>query len=154
MREKIPEITIELGEKTYQTNHQEELKMARETLDEDMMEQASTYAWYAVLEAMLGEVVGTLKLELNVLEAQLYSNYKKKALEEPGAKVTDKAIDSEVKRDEDYMAAFLMLNEAKKNEGIFKAITKAFEHRKEMLTNLGHKIRKEMEGETIVKKKE
>jgi len=153
VKEKIPEITIKLGDTTYETNHQEELKVARETIDQDMIEQAPLYAWYAVLAEMLDEMVGNRKLDLSVLEGQLYNEYKKKALE-VSAKVTDKAVDSEVKQDERFIAATLDVLTAKKNKGIFTAITKAFEHRKEMLINLGAKFRKEMDGDVIFKRKE
>jgi len=153
MREKIPEIKIKLDDRIYETNHQEELKIARETIDQDMIEQAPLYAWYAVLVAMLDDVVGNKKLDLAVLESELYDKYKKEALE-ISAKVTDKAVDAKVKQDEKFMAATIDLLTAKKNYAIFNAITKAFEHRKEMLINLGAKFRKEMDGDVLVKRKE
>lgn len=149
-KEKIPEIVVKLNDKDYQTNWQEEVKIARETIDENMMEQASLYGWYGVLSSMLDEEVGNKKLELSVLEAQLYDKYRNRAVR-IGEKVTDKRIDSLVKQDEDYIAEALEVNRVKKEHGIFNAIVKSFEHRREMLTNLGHKIRKEMEGEIIVK---
>jgi len=151
MREKIPEITVKLEDKTYQTNHQEELKIAREMLDENMMEHSSIYGWYGVLAAMLDEEMGTKKLELAVCEAKLYDEHKEELLK-VSAKVTDKAVDSKVKQDKRFMTATVELIAAKRNKGIFDAIAKAFEHRREMLTNLGHKVRKEMEGEVVVKK--
>lgn len=152
MKEKIPEITIKLDDRTYQTDHQEEVKIARETIDENMMEQAPLYGWYAVLAEMLDEVMGIKKIELLVLEGKLYDKYKKEALE-VSAKVTDKAVDAKVKQDDGFIAASLDLLKAKKNKGIFTAITKEFEHRKEMLINLGAKFRKEMDGDVIFKKK-
>lgn len=156
MREKIPEITIKLEDKDYKTNHQEELKIARETIDQDMIEQSSLYAWYGVLAAMLDNVAGRKKLDLAVLEAELYDEYKKKELMKrqagTGERVTDKALDSLVKQDKGYIGAVLELLEAKKNKGIFDAITRAFEHRREMLINLGAKYRKEMDGDIVFKK--
>lgn len=152
MREKIPEILVKLEDKDYHTNHQEELKIARETIDQNMIEQASIYGWYGVLAAMMDDVVGNKKLDLAVLEAELYDKYKKEALETPGAKVTEGAIDSKIKQDEKYIAAVLDLLTARKNKGIFDAITRAFEHRREMLINLGAKYRKEMDGDIVVRK--
>lgn len=149
MREKIPEITVKLEDTTYQTNHQEELKIARETLDEDMMEHASTYGWYGVLAVLLDEEMGLKKMELAVQEAKLYDEYKAELLK-VSTKVTDTAVDAKVKQDEKFMTATVELIAAKRNKGIFDAIAKAFEHRREMLTNLGHKVRKEMEGEVVV----
>jgi len=152
MRQKIPEILVKLEDKDYQTNWQEEVKIARETIDQNMTEQASIYGWYGVLAAMLDKVMGRKKLDLSVLEAQLYDSYKKEALETPGAKSTDTAIYSKVKQDEGFIAATLDLLEAKKNKGIFDAIVRSFEHRKEMLINLGAKYRKEMDGDIVIKK--
>jgi len=152
MKEKIPEIAIKIGDKTFQTNHQEEIQISRETLDQNMIEHSSLYCWYAVLEAELDGVIGDRKLELEVTIAKLYDHHRAKALEK-SERVTDTRIDSAVKQDEKYIKAVLALNEARKNFGIFRAIVRAFEHRKEMLTNLGHKIRKEMEGEVIIKER-
>ena len=152
MREKIPEILVKLENKDYQTDHQEELKIARETIDQNMIEQASIYGWYGVLSAMLDEVVGTKKLELRVLEAKLYKEHKENLSKVPGSRVTDKAIDAEVATDKRYMTMVVELNDAKKNKAIFDAIVRAFEHRKEMLINLGAKFRKEMDGDIVIKK--
>ena len=150
MREKIPEISVKIGEKLYVSNHQEELKIARETLDQNVIEQASTYSWYAVLSVMLDEIVGTKKLEIDILYGKLYDEYKVKLMDQTG-KATEGAIDSQIKQDENYITAVVALNGAKRDKGIFDAIVRAFEHRREMLVSLGHKVRKEMDGETYVK---
>ena len=149
---KIPEILIKLEDKDYQTNWQEEVKIARETIDQNMIEQSSLYGWYGVLAAMMDDVVGNKKLDLAVLEAELYDEHKKKALETPGAKVTEGAIDSKIKQDERFIAATLDVLTARKNKNVFDAIVRSFEHRKEMLINLGAKYRKEMDGDIVIKK--
>ena len=153
MKEKIPEIVVKIGDKTYTTNHQKELEIARETIDEDMMKHASLYGWYAVLEEMLEDIVSDKKLNLAVLEAGLYDKHRKLTIKD-GGKATDKAIDSKVKQDKEYIDAFFMLSESKKNRGIFHAISKSFEHRRDMLINLGAKFRKEMDGNVLIKKEE
>lgn len=152
MREKIPEILVKLEDKDYQTNWQEEVKIARETIDENMIEQASIYGWYGVLAAMVDDVAGNKKLDLAVLEAELYDEHRKKALETPGSKVTEGAINSMIKQDERFIAATLDVLTAKKNKNVFDAIVRSFEQRKEMLINLGAKYRKEMDGDVVFKK--
>ena len=150
-KEKIPEIKVKIGEKTYETNHQEEMKIARETLDHDMMVQASLYSWYAILSVQLESIIGTKKLELDLLHGKLYEKYKEKLIEASG-KATEGAIGSQIQQDDDHIAAIVGLNKARENKGIFDAVCRSFEHRREMLTNLGHKIRKEMDGDLIIKK--
>jgi len=153
VKEIIPEITIKIGDKEYKTNYQEEIKISRETLDDDMIVQSALYAWYAVLAAMLDEEVGIKKLKHEVSEAQLYDEYRRK-LQDEGVRVTEKAVESAVKQDERYISSSLELAEAKKNKKVFDAIVEAFEHRKEMLINLGAKFRREMDGDVVVKKTE
>jgi len=150
----LPQVKIKVSEREYLLDYGE-LEIARETIDENMIEQASLYAYYAVLESMLKEVVGDKKLELEIMVARLFAEYKGKDLK-AGGKGTDRSADSQVRQDEKYIAAVLAFNEAEKNHGIFKAIAKAFEHRREMLINLGAKFRKEMEGDvsTRLRKRE
>jgi len=54
-------------------------------------------------------------------------------------------IDGLVKQDKCYLESALLLNEMEMYHGILKIMAKGFEHRREMLINVGAIFRKEMD---------
>lgn len=148
MREKLP-VTIKIGNKEYKLNYEEELKCAEDTINQNLIEQASLFAWYAVLSELAAEDMAQKKLELDMLEGRLFTKYK---TEED--KVTDRSAESKMRQDEDYMAGVLMLNEAKKYVGVLKAIKDAFGQRKDMVFSLAANMRAQADPVLMLKKQE
>lgn len=150
MREKLPELKIKIGDQIYETNFQKDVEISRETVSKNMIEQPSLFAWYAVLTEMVEREVNDRKLELAILGAKTFDRFKTEGLD-AGEKITDKRIDSLVKQDDDYIAAVAILDATEGHHGILKAITKAFDHRKDMLINLGSFMRAEMDTDISTK---
>jgi len=142
-------VRIKLTDKEYELKYQEELICSEETINDDLMAQAGLYAWYAVLSEMAADEMANRKLDLEVLEGQLFASYKSGA-----DKVTDKGADSQVKQDESYITAVVKLNEAKKYVGILKGIKEAFSHRKDMLWSLAANVRAQSDSHVLLKKQE
>jgi len=152
MRESLPQ-KIKLGEKEYVLDYENELKCSEETINEDLINHASIFAWYCVLSEMAADNLATKKLELEVFEAQLFENYRKRQIT-AGEKPTEKKTSVLVSMDEKYIATVLVKNEAQKDLGILKGIKDAFAHRKDMLWALAANLRSQNSPDVMLKKQE
>lgn len=150
--DKLPEpITIIIDEKEYELDYTSELKCAEETINENLKEQPSLFAWYAVLQEMAEEALSHSKLALEMVEASLDASIRKKALKKK-EKLTEKQILSSIQLHDDYIKARTAVIEAKKNAGTLKAIKDAFNHRKEMVLALASNMRAQGDAEIFVNK--
>jgi len=152
MRESLPQ-TIKLGDKEYNLDYERELKCSEETINEDLINHASIFAWYCVLSEMAADNLATKKLELEVFEARLFENYRKRQIT-AGEKPTERKTQVLVIMDEKYIAMVLERNEAQKDSGILKGIKDAFAHRMAMLQALAANLRSQSSPDVMLKKQE
>jgi len=131
----------------------EEIKFAKETVDENLRDQPSLFAFYAVMAELAEEIYDIAKLELELLEATLDEFYRKKFVE-LGEKVTEKKLSMLVISHKERVAAIKNKIVAKKNWGILKVLTKAFEQRKEALIAAASNYRAEIDPDIWIRKKE
>lgn len=150
MKEQLP-VKIKLGEKEYDLKYEEELKCAEETINEDLTEQPSLFAWYAVLHEMADEVYSRSKMELEIAEATLDAKYRKEAMDNK-EKIMEKQIASKIVLTDIHIALRNTMIEAKKNVGTLKAIKDSFSHRKDMLIALASNMRAQADPEIFVNK--
>ena len=155
MKEKLP-IKIKIEGKTYDLPYEDELKSSTETINENLIEQAPLFAWYAVLAEQAKAQVNDRKLDLANLDANMADEYRKKVLD-AGEKVTEKKIFDAVEKDTRHVTGVVILNAALKTHGQLQAIVRAFDHRKEMVSALASNMRKEADtgvslGKTVIKK--
>lgn len=146
-------IKFKIGEDIFEPNYMAELEVARETINKNLTEQASYFAWYAVLSEMAEAEFKAAKLELELTEAELDSTLRKNK-KEIGEKFTEGSLGAEIKSDEKYVVAMLRMNEWHKNMGIVKAIKEAFAQRKDVLISLSSNMRAERDVEIMIKKSE
>lgn len=133
--------------------YQEEIKISKETIDDDLMKQASKYAFYAVMAELAEDAYDDAKLELELLEATLDEYYRAEYLRLE-QKITDKKMEKVVALNKDRIESVKNKFQAKKNWGILKAIAKSFEQRKEAVIALGHSCRQERDVDIFIKKEE
>jgi len=133
--------------------YQKEIRISKETIDDDLMKQASLYAFYAVMAELAEEAYEDAKLELELLEATTDEHYRNKFLQS-GDKVTEKKLEKVVALNKARIESVKDKIVAKKNWGILKALTKAFEQRKEAVIALGHSCRQERDVDIFIKKEE
>ncbi len=133
--------------------YQEEIKISKETIDDDLMKQAGLYAFYAVMAELAEEAYGDAKLELELCEATT-DDYIRFELIKKGEKVTDKKLEKLVAVNKNRIESAKNKIQAKKNWGILKALAKAFEQRKETVIALGHSCRQEKDVDIFIKKEE
>lgn len=152
MREKLP-VKIKLGEKEYDLNYEEELKCAEETINENLVDQPSLFAWYAVLQEMAEDVYSHAKMEFEISEAHLDAQYRKEAADKE-EKIMEKQILSKIVLNDTHIALRNAMMTARKNVGILKAIKESFAHRKDMLISLASNLRAQMDPDIFVKKEQ
>ena len=137
---------IDLKEK-----YQKDIRISKETIDEDLMKQASLYAFYAVMAELAEEAYEQAKLELELLEATV-DEHIRVGLIQKGEKVTDKKLEKLVAINEDRIESVKNKIQARKNRGILKALARAFEQRNLDVIALGHICRQERDVDIFIKK--
>lgn len=136
-------IEIEVDGTTHETDTvSEDLFVNDSDLNEEFIKQAGSFAWYAVLCAEAESYRDKLKFELEVLEADLDKQVREE-IELRGDKVTEKVVNSEVLRKQEYKDAKEELLEANRRLGIMKAIKEGMVQKKDMLISLGANMRNE-----------
>jgi hypothetical protein len=87
------------------------------------------------------------KMEVEVDKAEAQADKDVRAnLELDGIKVTEALVKSRIKLEEGYLDAIADFNKAKKNASILEKISKAFDHRRDMLMVAGSHIREGREN--------
>jgi len=141
MKEKLP-VKIKIEGKEYDTDYEKELLSSELTINENLIEQAPLFAWYAVLASLAKSQVQDRKLDLANLDANLGGEYRKKIMD-TGEKVTEKRVADAVEKDIRHIEGVVVLNAALKAYDQLNAIVRAFDHRKEMISALASNLRKE-----------
>jgi len=131
--------------------YQEDIRISKETIDEDLMKQAGLYAFYAVMAELAEEAYEDAKLELELLEATV-DEHIRVGLIQKGEKVTDKKLEKLVAVNEDRIESVRNKIQARKNRGILKALARAFEQRNLDVIALGHICRQERDVDIFIKK--
>lgn len=128
----------------------EELKIDEENLSKHFIEQPGKYAWWAVLAEIAKSYEERLEAELERIEAEADKRVRKQ-LELDGIKITENLVKQNIKLDKEYREALEKYQRVKKNANILGKISKAFEHRKEMLINLGAHVREKINNENDIR---
>jgi len=149
----IEKLTVVLGDEIQELNPDAELKLAEETINDDLKNQPSLYAFYAVMHEAAEAVVADRKLSLETLEAMLDETVRAEAAT-AGTKVTETMIVNRIRLKEDYLDAVIALNKAKAQSGKLRAIKDAFVHRKDMLVTLASNMRAQADPEIFIKKEQ
>jgi len=149
--EKLGPLTLIISEEqTVNLDYEDELKLSEEEINNELRDQPSLYAYYAVLGEMAEAALAEAKLQLDTTTASLDGKYREQ-LASMG-KVTENLVANSVKVDEDYIAAVLRVNVARKNVGLLGAIKEAFRHRKDMLVTLASNMRIQADSTLYIRK--
>lgn len=137
-------------DREYVLNYEDELKIAEETINPNLSEQAARYCFYAMLEELAEEQMGQAKMTLEIIEAETDKLVREK-LTQAGTKFTEAVILNEVKTDPTRLKALGEFNQARATVGKLHAIREAFIHRKDMLVTLASNMRAQMDTNLTVK---
>lgn len=142
-------VEIVVGGKTHTIDYQKELKCSEETINDDLKDQPSYFAWYAVLSEIAQAEMAEAKSTLEMSEALLDEQIRKNA---GGDKVTETMIKNKIRLDPTYQAAQDNFATARKNVGILGAIKESFYHRKDILISLASNMRVQADPSIYIKK--
>lgn len=104
-------------------------------LDNAMLEQASTYSRYGVLAAQAALQRDNLETRLELLEAQLDQQIRKK-LEEEGTKITENVVSNRIRRQRQYIAVKAALNEAEAIYSLLHTALRSLEQKRDMMVQI------------------
>lgn len=151
---KLDKLVLIIGKETHELDPQNELRMSEDTINEDLKNQPSYYAFYAVLEEIAEGEYNSARLELDMLLATLDKLYRDKAANTPGSKLTETQLTNQIRLDSQFLEATTKVNENRKNYGVLRAIKESFSHRKDMLIALASNMRAQQDPEIYLKKQE
>lgn len=129
-------ISVKLSEnEVYNKNLDEDLRINKNNLQEEIMQQAGKYAWWATLYELASDKEARAKRDLEVLEATLYKAYRDE-LTKDGKKTTEKEIDTFVKLDPQYSKQKDAYMDSIKQASILGVAKDSFSQRKDMIRSL------------------
>lgn len=112
------------------------LEVDKLSLDENCEEQATLYKEYSDMLADARREMDEAKNELEVTKAELDQAIRSKPQKFGLAKVTDAGVKACIMAQDEYQMQFRAFLDAKHRVDVLEGVTKALEHRKQMLTNL------------------
>lgn len=110
------------------------IKIDPSQIQNNLLEHAANFAWFAVLHSKAQSKRERLKFELKVLEAELDKNIRAQAYE-LGKKITEKEIEMKIMSNPSYKEKMSDFLTAREEEDLLDAIVQAFIQRKDMLVS-------------------
>jgi len=144
-------VEIVVGGKVHTIDYQKELKCSEETINDDLKDQPSFFAWYAVLSEIAQAEMAEAKTTLELAEASLDEQIR---VDGKDAKLTETMIKNRIRLDPTYQAAQENFATTRKNVGILGAIKESFYHRKDVLISLASNMRVQADPSIYIKKQE
>lgn len=147
-------VTIKLANGNLHTfNVEEEIAIDKDDLNQNYIEQPGKYAWWGMVAEVAKVNVEEAKAKLEQVEAEADERVRSD-LDMEGIKITESLVTRNIKKDKEYKEAQYDYFKAKKNAGILDKVLKAFDHRLDVLVNLGASMRKEYNNAELTVKKE
>lgn len=143
-------IEIKIGNEKITLDPEEELRMDEATINDNLKEQPSLFAFYAVLAEKAHAELNESKLTLEILEAELDAKIREVAVKKP----TEKQIQQQILLDDSYQEARMEVIRANKQLGILKSYKDAFNHRKETVIALASNMRVQADPSIFIGKQD
>lgn len=126
-----------------------DVKFEPENLDKACIEQASLFAYYAEQSRLASKKMDNFKLRIATVEAELDKDARDAAAAS-GTKITEKAIEQGISRNEKYVKCVMAYNDAKATHQLLRDILDSFKQRKDMLVQIGLTRRDELKAGGLV----
>lgn len=136
--EELQNLTVTMFGKRYELNPAEDLELHPSSVGEHLQEQAPRFAFYATVRDMCQAKVEACESAKAAVEAKLSQEYRDGT--RPLAKTTEDAVKLAIRGDEEYLDALEQISLAQVEFNRLNSIVKAFEHRREMLIELSHRV--------------
>ena len=143
-------ISVDLGAgNTYQVNLEDDLRISKDSINDDLMQQAGKAAWWGTLQTLAEELLSKKKKVLDDLEARLDLDirsgvyfYKHPDIKELD-KMTESAIKSYITCDPDVSKAREEVISVARQRGVLLTAKAAFDHRRDMLQSYAYNLRQQ-----------
>jgi hypothetical protein len=143
-------IEIRFGTETYRGNYLEDLAVAENSINPELMSQPARYVFWSKLSSLARILFDQAKMELDKYEAQAYT-FKRQELTRDGGKVTEKQLESMTILDPRWQEKQQIVMRARLQYDHLIAIKEAFSMRSSMLVSLAANLRGEMESSLSIK---
>lgn len=144
-------VELVVGGKVHVLDYRKELRCSEETINDDLKDQPSYFAWYAVLSEIAQAELAEAKTTLELAEASLDEQIR---TEGKDGKMTETMVKNRIRLDPTYQAAQDNYSILRKNVGILGAIKESFYHRKDVLISLASNMRVQADPSIYIKKQE
>ena len=135
-------VTIEIGSEKVNLDVDSLTHIDQSNLDDEFAKQASLYAYVAMLLSKAKKLLDDAKTSKELLYAMLDKRIRDSAAR-TGTRTTEKGIEQEIIRNDEYVVETLAVNEAQHTYDTLKAIVDALQMKSDMLINLGAHLRSE-----------
>jgi hypothetical protein len=138
--------TFTVDETEYENTLHEHLRINRGNLSGDYEKHSEYFAYWSTLYELALDHQTRAEIDLERLYAIIDAE-KRSQLGLTGGKVTEKTVENAVITDDRYIAAQVIVLDAKRNTGLLKAGRDAMIHRRDMLVSLGANYRAESKSD-------
>lgn len=133
----LQDLTVLMYGKKYELHPAEDLELHPSSVGDHLQEQASRFAFYATIRDMCKVKVEARGNTVSATEAVLSGYYRGES--SPLAKTTEEAVKQAIRGNAEYLEAKKELADAEMEFDRLNSITKAFEHRREMLIEMARR---------------
>ena len=117
-------------------NLEKDLHIDESNLEQEWIEHASRYMYYAEAWSDAVKMKDLAKQKLDIIHAELDEYYRLNWDRYSEYKVTEASLESKIIRHEKYKKALAIYNKHNHNVNLLSSVKTAFEHRKKALENL------------------
>lgn len=142
-KSKLMDIFIKFNKESFKFNLFEELKIDEGTINSEIMEQPTYYAFLAVLAVKLNKRALDLEKELNKIYADYYVTYKGEIDPNTSRPYNNDMAEALATTEPEYQEVLEKYNTAVYNKNLIETCSKAFEQRASLLQSLSANVRRE-----------
>ncbi len=130
-------------DKEYNADLTSDLKIDKNTINEELIKQPSNVAWYAVLYALAVEKRDNKKLEMDVIYSTLYKAIKDSPSTYEITTTSEASLANTIYNQDTYVNAKKDLISADRDVNILHGAMKSWDHRKDLLVTICANLRQE-----------
>ena len=135
-------VKITFKAESFHFNLFEELRIDEDTINKEIQEQPSAYAFLAMLHVKLIRVAKDKKAEMEKAYAKRYTHYKGTIDEDTNRPYPKEYAKEMAVKSNSFNEAIQVYHQAEENAGVIGACVKSFEQRKDLIQTLSANLRK------------
>ncbi len=142
IKSQVMEVYIELGDEVFKFNLNEELQISEERINQETLNQASSYAFLSMVHKKLIKAARDAEMEAKKTRAQQYLNWKQDINPDTDKPYNDEQCSSHAEVSQKYQTALKRWTEIQEKCNVIETCVKSFEMRKDLIQTLSANIRR------------